>query len=90
MGSYIGLALAPLQNFTRSRRQVSPANPPGLNPAFHSKCEHTTALMDTLQKEEKGKKMDLLSTGNYCLNPSEGQRKEVPARVLSRNSFVRS
>lgn len=31
MGSYIGLALAPLQNFTHSRRQESPGEPPGLN-----------------------------------------------------------
>lgn len=44
MGSYIGLALAPLQNFTHSRRQESPGDPPGLNTAFHIKCEHTANL----------------------------------------------
>ena len=72
-GSYIGLALAPLQNFTYSRRQESPANSPGLNTAFRNKCEHTAVLMDILQKGEKGEKMDPPCTGKYCLNPGEGQ-----------------
>lgn len=83
MRSYTGLALVPLQSFTNSRRQESPANPPGLNTTFHNKCEHTAMLMDILQKGEKQEKIDLLSTGNYCLNPGEGQWKEIPARVLS-------
>lgn len=73
MRSYTGLALVPLQSFTNSRRQESPANPPGLNTTFHNKCEHTAMPMDILQKGEKQEKIDLLSTGNYCLNPGEGQ-----------------
>lgn len=73
MRSYTSFALVPLQNFTHSRRQESPANPPGLNITFCNKCEHTAMLVDILQKGEKGEKMDLLSTGNYCLNPGEGQ-----------------
>lgn len=87
MGSHTGFALVPLQNFTHSRRQESPANPPGLN-TFHHKHEHTRELMDILQKEEKREKMDLLSTSNCCLNPGEGQGK-VPARVLNTFSSIR-
>lgn len=73
MGNYRGLALAPLQNFTYSRRHHSPAITLGLNTTFHTKNEHMTVLLNILQKGEKGERMDPLSIRSYYLRPSERQ-----------------